>query len=244
MRFLMTGVLAIGSALAGGIGQFVGIRAALWVSSIGLALVWLALFFSPMRGMRELPQEPLEDSDSAPSVPHRAPEPPTALEQPTVEQPTVGGAPPGQGRLTITVRPAVESDLPTVLALYGELQTADVPSSFGPAARVWQETAAQVGRTILLAVVDGFVVGTVDCMILPSLTRGGRPFMLVENLVVASAVRRHGVGRRLVGTAVTLARSAGCYEVQLTSRVDRADVHGFYESCGFQPVATGYRARL
>jgi len=55
MRFLMTGVLAIGAALAGAIGQFAGIRTALWVAAAGLAFVWVPLFFSPLRRMRNLP---------------------------------------------------------------------------------------------------------------------------------------------------------------------------------------------
>jgi MFS family permease len=43
MRFLMTGVLAVGAAIAGGLGQFAGIRVALWVAGIGLALSFLPL---------------------------------------------------------------------------------------------------------------------------------------------------------------------------------------------------------
>lgn len=60
MRFLMTGVLSVGAAAAGLIGQFASIRAALWVASIGLALVWVPLFFSPLRTMTELPTEEMD----------------------------------------------------------------------------------------------------------------------------------------------------------------------------------------
>jgi MFS family permease len=55
MRFLMTGVLSLSGLTAGLIGQFVSVRAALWVASVGLAVVWLPLFFSPMRTMTKLP---------------------------------------------------------------------------------------------------------------------------------------------------------------------------------------------
>jgi predicted MFS family arabinose efflux permease len=55
MRFLMTGVLAVGAALAGTIGQYAGIRTALWVAAVGLAFVWVPLFFSPLRRMRNPP---------------------------------------------------------------------------------------------------------------------------------------------------------------------------------------------
>jgi predicted MFS family arabinose efflux permease len=52
MRFLMTGVLAVGAALAGTIGQYAGIRAALWVAAVGLAFAWVPLVFTPLRQMR------------------------------------------------------------------------------------------------------------------------------------------------------------------------------------------------
>jgi hypothetical protein len=54
MRFLMTGVLAVGAAAAGFIGQYASVRTALWVAAIGLSVAWLPLFFSPLRALREL----------------------------------------------------------------------------------------------------------------------------------------------------------------------------------------------
>jgi MFS family permease len=53
MRFLMTGVMAFAAALAGAVGQFAGVRAALWVGAVGLALVWIPIFLSPMRAIRD-----------------------------------------------------------------------------------------------------------------------------------------------------------------------------------------------
>jgi GNAT superfamily N-acetyltransferase len=146
--------------------------------------------------------------------------------------------------VTITIRPAVESDLPSLLVLYGELHPADPPLATTLAGTIWREIAAQAGRTVLLAVRDDVVAGTLDCTVLPNLTRGGRPFMLVENVVVGSAVRRQGVGRQLLAAAVVLARSADCYKVQLLSGINRAEAHAFYESCGFRQVAAGFRHYL
>jgi predicted MFS family arabinose efflux permease len=54
-RFLLTGALAIGAALAGTLGQTVAPRAALLAGAVLIALVWVPTFFSALRGMRELP---------------------------------------------------------------------------------------------------------------------------------------------------------------------------------------------
>jgi MFS family permease len=56
MRFLLFGSLSVGAAVSGLIGEFVGVRAALWTATAILALVWLPIFFSPLRNMRELPK--------------------------------------------------------------------------------------------------------------------------------------------------------------------------------------------
>ncbi len=55
MRFLLTGVLAVGAALAGLIGEYAGVRTALWVAAAGLSVAWLPLYFSPLRHIRGLP---------------------------------------------------------------------------------------------------------------------------------------------------------------------------------------------
>ncbi len=91
---------------------------------------------------------------------------------------------------------------------------------------------------------DETAVGTATCVVVPNLTRGGRPYMLIENVVVSAAVRRRGVGRRLLDAALGLAVAAGCYKVQLLSNATRVEAHAFYEACGFRPLAQGYRMYL
>ncbi len=57
MRFLSFGSLAIGAGVAGLVGQFAGARAALAVGVAGLALAWLPAFLSPLRTLRDLPEQ-------------------------------------------------------------------------------------------------------------------------------------------------------------------------------------------
>jgi ribosomal protein S18 acetylase RimI-like enzyme len=147
-------------------------------------------------------------------------------------------------RVTITIRPASERDVPALLALFAELHPDDPAPSAQAAAGAWRAVEGQSGRTVLLAGSDGVVVGTIDCATLPNLTRGARSFMLVENVVVAARHRRSGVGAALMEAALGLARQADCYKVQLLSRAGREAAHAFYESLGFRTVARGYRLHL
>nr|WP_240930213.1 MFS transporter [Streptomyces coryli] len=57
-RFMLTGALAIGSALAGLIGEAAGVRAAVWAGGVCLSIAFLPVFCSPLRRLRELPPLP------------------------------------------------------------------------------------------------------------------------------------------------------------------------------------------
>lgn len=74
MRFLMTGVMALGAAVAGVVGQFAGVRGALWVGAVGLAIVWLPIFLSPMRTLREASDLPAVNPPDPPVPVTRHPE--------------------------------------------------------------------------------------------------------------------------------------------------------------------------
>ncbi|MGC0421294.1 N-acetyltransferase family protein [Embleya sp. AB8] len=145
--------------------------------------------------------------------------------------------------MTTTIRPATARDLPGLLALYAELNPEDGPLPLEDAHLIWADIATQRGRTVLVADLDGVIVGTVDCAVLPNLTRGGRSIMFVENVVVAAAHRRRGIGRRLLAAAATTAADAGCYKVQLLA-ADSTEAHDFYRSCGFDARAEGFRRYL
>ncbi|MEU8423186.1 GNAT family N-acetyltransferase [Micromonospora sp. NPDC048835] len=87
----------------------------------------------------------------------------------------------------------------------------------------WRDLHAQAGRRLLLAVAGETVVGTLDTLVAPNLTHGARPYMVVENVVVAAGWRRRGVARALMLAALDDAAAAGCYKVQLVSNATRTD---------------------
>jgi predicted MFS family arabinose efflux permease len=66
-RFLLTGALAIGSAMAGLLGELATVHLALWVGAAFLATAFLPVFLSPVRTRRELPRQP-EEQDAAPAT--------------------------------------------------------------------------------------------------------------------------------------------------------------------------------
>ncbi|MEA2383651.1 MAG: hypothetical protein QOH72_3622 [Solirubrobacteraceae bacterium] len=143
----------------------------------------------------------------------------------------------------VAIRHAQRDDVPALLALYAELNPDDPSLDAATAASVWERIESQSGRAVLVADTGAEVVGTLDCVVLPNLTRAARSIMFVENVVVAGAHRRRGIGALLLDHAVGLARSADCYKAQLLSAAERP-AHAFYAAQGFVASARGYRRYL
>ena len=102
--------------------------------------------------------------------------------------------------------------------------------------------AATPGRSIYVAEVGGVVVGTVDLTVLANMAHRGEPYLLVENVVVDHAHRRHGVGAALLEAAAALGRAAGCYKLQLSA--DDSNAFAFYEAAGWEHTARTYKRYL
>ncbi|MEU4555112.1 GNAT family N-acetyltransferase [Micromonospora violae] len=145
----------------------------------------------------------------------------------------------------VVVRAAVAADDPEqVFDVLWQLAPDDARPDASQLATAWRGLHAQAGRRLLLAVAGDTVVGTLDTLVAPNLTHGARPYMVVENVVVAPDWRRRGVARALVMAALDDATAAGCYKVQLVSNDARTDAHRFYASVGFAQSAVGYRRYL
>ncbi|MFC6020722.1 MFS transporter [Plantactinospora solaniradicis] len=54
-RFLLTGALAVGAAVAGLVGELTSVRNTLWLGAAFLATAFLPVFLSPLRSRRDLP---------------------------------------------------------------------------------------------------------------------------------------------------------------------------------------------
>jgi GNAT superfamily N-acetyltransferase len=130
-------------------------------------------------------------------------------------------------------RDARPEDLTALLALYRQLSPED-PPLLEDEARPQLEALLASGMThLLIAEADGMVAGTCLLVIIPNLTRGGRPFAIIENVVTHAGVRRRGVATALLKTAQERAWSANCYKLMLATGRSEEGVLRFYEQAGF-----------
>ncbi|GLQ17567.1 GNAT family N-acetyltransferase [Maritalea porphyrae] len=97
---------------------------------------------------------------------------------------------------------------------------------------------------IIVGELDGPIVAVCTLYILSNLTRGCRPFGLIENVVTHRDHRRLGYGRQILAEATERAANAGCYKLMLMTGSKRDEVLAFYEAAGFKQNKTGFQIRF
>ena len=94
---------------------------------------------------------------------------------------------------------------------------------------------------VLVAVNKKKVEGTCTLYILPRVYWSGKPWAILDSIVVAEDQQGQGTGSKLIKHAISLAKKAGCSQVNLTSNTQRTRAHRFYESLGFEPTYVGFK---
>lgn len=135
--------------------------------------------------------------------------------------------------MSLTVRTATQQDLPALLKLYTQLSARHQPPAPALTQAVWQDMLRHPGMHVLLAELEGRVVGTLTVSFLPNLTRLARPYGVIENVVVDFSVRRQGVGQALMAAAETLAHGVKAYKLMLMTGHQVETAQAFYRSCGY-----------
>lgn len=146
---------------------------------------------------------------------------------------------------SVTIRPIREDELVSLLSLYRHLHPSDPELAVTPnVERLWQRILADSQLRYLVANVVGRIVSSCTLTIIPNLTRGARPYGVIENVVTHPDFRRQGIGTRILQAALALAWEQDCYKVMLlTGRKDEAPLR-FYQQAGFEAgVKTGFVAR-
>ena len=142
------------------------------------------------------------------------------------------------------IRELRPDELDAQLELYKYLHEKDEALPREKAEAVWNRICASDIVHCIGAEVDGRVVASCMLTITPNLTRGGRAYGLVENVVTHPDFRRRGIGKIMLRRALEIAWDADCYKVMLLTGRKTEQVHKFYQSAGFVwGLKVGYVAR-
>jgi GNAT superfamily N-acetyltransferase len=132
----------------------------------------------------------------------------------------------------LAIRKAVDSDLQAVLDLYQHLHSHDDPLPDTDRVKLsWRNVLKRTD--IFLGFNGAQLVASCTLVVVPNMTRGTRPYALIENVVTHADHRRKGFGRQMLQHALAEAWAADCYKVMLLTGSRREETLRFYEAAGF-----------
>ena len=92
----------------------------------------------------------------------------------------------------MTVREIKKNELSDLLELYTHLHELGVPENSGHLQNTWAAICSDENHRIIVCEVNGKLVSSFVCVIIPNLTRNIRPYAFIENVVTHTVYRGKG----------------------------------------------------
>ena len=131
------------------------------------------------------------------------------------------------------IREAVKEDLKELLELYLHLHEDSIPEDSEHLRNTWNQIINDPNHHIILNVIDGKIISSCVCVIIPNLTRNVRPYAFVENVVTHEAYRGKGYAGECLDYAKRIALDNNCYKMMLLTGSKRESTLKFYENAGY-----------
>ena len=131
------------------------------------------------------------------------------------------------------VREARRDELDALLELYLNLHEEGIPEHDDHLAKTWEQIMNDPNHHIIVKEIDGKLVSSCVCVIIPNLTRGIRPYAFVENVVTHKDYRKKGYATECLDYAKKIASDNNCYKMMLLTGSKRESTLRFYQNAGY-----------
>ncbi len=131
------------------------------------------------------------------------------------------------------VREIKEDEQREILELYLSLHENSVPEQSEALEKAWNEILNDKNHHLLVNMIDGKIVSSCVCVIIPNLTRGVRPYAFVENVVTLEKYRGRGYATECLNFAKQIAEENNCYKIMLLTGSKEEKTLSFYRNAGY-----------
>ena len=144
----------------------------------------------------------------------------------------------------MSLRYIKKDEMRELLNLYTHLHRKDTPlPEKSTLLSIWEEITTNSLLHYFVLVYNNKIVSSCTLSIIPNLTRGGRPYGLIENVVTHADYRRRGFGTSILRHALDIAWKNKCYKVMLLTGSKDPAIYRFYDEAGFKKgIKTGFIA--
>jgi GNAT superfamily N-acetyltransferase len=141
----------------------------------------------------------------------------------------------------MTIELLKKEEIPELLELYKEL--GDFEMDLEESKKAYDKMLSDENYYLLVAKEDDKIIGTVLGIVCHSLLILGKPFMVVEDVVVKEEYRRQGIGKKLFEEIDKISHERECLYSILVSSGHRKNAHVFYENQGYNDEVKGFRKK-
>ncbi len=131
------------------------------------------------------------------------------------------------------IREIDRRDFDGLIHLYTYLHNNPVPDRSDEVMSVWDKILYDKDHHIIVSEVDGMIVSSCVCVIIPNLTHGQQPYAFVENVVTHPEYRGRGFATACLDYAKEIAQKENCYKIMLLTGSKRESTLNFYERAGY-----------
>mgnify|MGYP002515384282 FL=1 len=131
------------------------------------------------------------------------------------------------------VREIFENELNELLELYLHLHEDSVPAMSEHLRSTWKTIVQDKNHHIIVNFIDGKIVSSCVCVIIPNLTRNVRPYAFIENVVTHKDYRAKGYATECLDHAKEIAKAENCYKMMLLTGSKKDSTKNFYEHAGY-----------
>jgi GNAT superfamily N-acetyltransferase len=149
----------------------------------------------------------------------------------------------------VIFRQARREDLPALVHMLADDNLGSQRERFeDPLPESYYAAFEQIDRDsnheLIVAELNGEVIGTLHLMFLPSLSYQGGLRAQVESVRVDKSFQGKGIGSDMMKWTIERAKMRGAHLIQLTTHKSRGDAHRFYERLGFKGTHLGMKLTL
>ena len=131
------------------------------------------------------------------------------------------------------VREIRENELNELLGLYLFLHETSVPEMTEHLRNTWNTIMEDKNHHVVVNEIDGKIVSSCVCVVIPNLTRNIRPYAFIENVVTNSAYRGKGYATECLNYAKEIATKENCYKLMLLTGSKEESTLKFYSNAGY-----------